>query len=93
MVNVIVVSSNRIPAAFSGFRIAQVSDLHNAEFGDGNAELLNLLFIGQKAKNFRGDFDVFVLHLCLSFPKSSRFVPSARKMEIFCRYKKIDTYL
>ena len=23
--------------------------------------------IGRKAKNFRGDFDVFVLHLCLSF--------------------------
>ena len=23
--------------------------------------------IGQKAKNFRGDFDVFVLPLCLSF--------------------------
>lgn len=43
MVNVITVSGNRIPAAFSGFRIAQVSDLHNAEFGDGNAELLKLL--------------------------------------------------
>ena len=27
MVNVITVSGNRIPAAFSGFRIAQVSDL------------------------------------------------------------------
>ncbi len=23
--------------------------------------------IGRKAKNFRGDFDIFVLHLCLSF--------------------------
>ena len=33
MVNVIVVSGNRTPAAFSGFQIAQVSDLHNAEFG------------------------------------------------------------
>lgn len=43
MVNVITVSDNRIPTAFSGFRIAQVSDLHNAEFGDGNAELLKLL--------------------------------------------------
>ena len=43
MINVITVSGSRIPAAFSGFRIAQVSDLHNAEFGDGNAELLKLL--------------------------------------------------
>lgn len=32
-----------IPESFSGFRIAQVSDLHNAEFGEGNSRLLNLL--------------------------------------------------
>ena len=43
MANTVAISSGRIPAAFSGFRIAQVSDLHNAEFGDGNAELLKLL--------------------------------------------------
>ena len=43
MVNVVTISSSRIPAAFSGFRIAQVSDLHNAEFGKNNAELLKLL--------------------------------------------------
>ena len=30
-------------AAFSGFRIEQVSDLHNAEFGEGNATLLKML--------------------------------------------------
>ncbi len=35
--------SNRIPASFSGFRIAQVSDLHNDALGDGNASLLKLL--------------------------------------------------
>ncbi len=43
MVSTISISSSHIPAAFSGFRIAQVSDLHNAEFGRNNAELLSLL--------------------------------------------------
>lgn len=43
MVSTISFSSNHIPAAFSGFRIAQISDLHNAEFGKNNAELLKLL--------------------------------------------------
>ena len=37
------ISSPRIPAEFSGFRIAQISDLHNAEFGEGNALLLEKL--------------------------------------------------
>lgn len=43
MVSTVIVSGSRIPAVFSGFRIAQVSDLHNAEFGEGNIELLKLL--------------------------------------------------
>ena len=42
-VNEITIASSRIPSAFSGFRIAQVSDLHNAEFGEGNATLLKML--------------------------------------------------
>ena len=37
------VSSSRIPDPFDGFEIAQISDLHNAEFGDGNKDLLELL--------------------------------------------------
>ena len=32
-----------MPDAFDGYRIAQVSDLHNAEFGDGNQRLLDML--------------------------------------------------
>ena len=42
-VNEYEIASNRIPEAFSGFRIAQVSDLHNAEFGEGNEKLIGLL--------------------------------------------------
>lgn len=42
-VNEYEIVSDRIPEAFSGFRIAQVSDLHNAEFGEGNRKLIELL--------------------------------------------------
>ena len=34
------VSHADIPAAFDGFRIVQISDLHGKEFGEGNARLL-----------------------------------------------------
>ena len=35
------ISNNKIPQGFSGFRIAQVSDLHNAQFGEDNHLLLD----------------------------------------------------
>ena len=37
------IAGSRLPDGFSGFRIAQVSDLHNARMGDDNEKLLALL--------------------------------------------------
>ena len=39
----IAVGSPFLPAAFSGFRIAHISDLHNTQFGEKNRRLLELL--------------------------------------------------
>ena len=41
--NTYTISSRELPDAFDGYRIAQVSDLHNAEFGGGNQRLLDML--------------------------------------------------
>ena len=41
--NTYTVSSKELPDAFDGYRIAHVSDLHNAEMGDGNEKLLAML--------------------------------------------------
>ncbi len=42
-VNTVTVESGRLPEAFDGYRIALISDLHNAEFGEGNEKLLSVL--------------------------------------------------
>ena len=42
-VNEYEIVSDRIPGTFNGFRIAQVSDLHNAEIGKDNAKLIEML--------------------------------------------------
>ena len=43
MVHTISVTDRHLPQEFEGFRIAQISDLHNEVFGSGNGELLTLL--------------------------------------------------
>ena len=37
------IESNKIPKAFDGYKIAQVSDLHNAEIGEENERLLAMI--------------------------------------------------
>lgn len=37
-------------------------------------------------------FNISSKCICFSFPKSSRFVPSGRKTDFFCRYKKVDNF-
>lgn len=41
--NTYVISSDTLPIAFDGYRIAHISDLHNAEMGKDNKNLLNVL--------------------------------------------------
>ena len=41
--NPYLISSDRLPEAFDGYRIAHVSDLHNVEMGEDNEKLLNML--------------------------------------------------
>ena len=41
--NTYTICSGELPDVFDGYRIAQVSDLHNAEFGDRNQRLLEML--------------------------------------------------
>ena len=42
-VNTYKLSSDRIPMEFDGFRIVQISDFHNGEFGEGNSRFLKLV--------------------------------------------------
>lgn len=41
--NTYTITNDRLPEAFDGYRIAHVSDLHNAEMGEDNEKLLTML--------------------------------------------------
>lgn len=63
------VSSQKLPESFDGFRIVQISDLHNAEFGEGNHRLLSeiralqpdiIVITGDLVDRRRTDMDIAV---------------------------------
>lgn len=37
------ITSDRLPASFNGFKIAQISDLHNVELGQDHSEIIRIL--------------------------------------------------
>ena len=41
--NTYTISSDKLPEMFDGYRVAHISDLHNAEMGKNNEKLLNML--------------------------------------------------
>lgn len=70
--------SSVLPAGFHGFRIAQISDLHNAEFGSGNEKLLSML------KGTKPDIIVltgdFIDNRNLNIPVALAFAEKAAKI-------------
>ena len=64
-----VIKSDRLPNSFKGYKIAQVSDLHNAKIGGDNQRVLDLIkdanpdiivFTGDIVDSRKTDFDVAV---------------------------------
>lgn len=61
------ISSGKLPGSFDGYRIAQISDLHNAEFGRDNSKIIRILeaeqpdiivFTGDIIASNRPNFDI-----------------------------------
>lgn len=69
MVNEISVTSDELPQSFSGYKIAQVSDLHNAQFGKDNEKLIEklnecepdiIVFTGDLIDSYHTNIDVSI---------------------------------
>lgn len=63
------INSEKIPGGFDGYRIVQVADLHNTEFGENNQQLLSLIaecepniivFTGDQIDARKTDIDVIL---------------------------------
>lgn len=61
------IENERLPDAFSGYRIALISDLHNAQYGENNDRLLDMLrkeapdmiaIVGDFVDSRRTDFEI-----------------------------------
>lgn len=48
----IIVESDRLPASFSGLKILQISDLHDATFGDKQEKLVKKIKKNRPRSNF-----------------------------------------
>lgn len=68
-INEIIITNDKIPQSFSGYRIAQISDLHNTEFGDDNAKLIEklkeckpdiIVLTGDLVDSYHTDIDVSI---------------------------------
>jgi len=90
------VVSHEIPDSFDGFRIAQISDLHNAQFGENNEELLTLLaetkpdmiaITGDLVDSRRTDLDIAVhfIRECVNIAPTY-YVPGNHEARIPARY-------
>ena len=68
--NTYTVSSEALPDVFDGYRIAHVSDLHNAEMGDGNEKLLAMVRVA--IQNFLKNPVISTVFCKINYPNLGR---------------------
>ena len=57
------VSSERLPRAFDGCKIAHISDLHNTEIGKNNETLLNMINSGNLSEAQKAEITDQMIHI------------------------------